>query len=79
MKKYNNKSNVSGELIKEYRLKKGYNKATLSRKLELLGVNMDVTEINRIETNRQILKDFELIGCIKILDIGIEDLKKLID
>ena len=79
MKKFNDKSNVSGDLIKKYRTAMDYTKADLSRLLDLLGISMDVTEINRVETNRQILKDFELIGFIKILNIKLEDLIKLID
>ncbi len=79
MKKFNGKPNVTGDLIKKYRTSMNYTKADLSRLLDLLGINMDVTEINRVETNRQILKDFELIGFIKILNIKLEDLIKLID
>ncbi len=79
MKKFNDKSNVSGDLIKKYRTAMDYTKADLSRLLDLLGISMDVTEINRVETNRQVLKDFELIGFIKILNISLDDLKKLID
>ena len=78
MKKFNDKSNVSGDLIKKYRTAMDYTKADLSRLLDLLGISMDVTEINRVETNRQVLKDFELIGFIKILNISLDDLKKLI-
>ncbi len=79
MKKFNDKPNVSGDLIKKYRISMEYSKADVSRLLDLLGISMDVTEINRVETNRQILKDFELIGFIKILNIPMDDLKKLID
>lgn len=79
MKKYNNHSNVVGNLIKEYRIKNNYTKAFLSRKMQLMGINLDVTEIKRIEDTKQILKDFELIGFIKILQIDLKNITDLID
>lgn len=79
MKKYNDQSNVVGNLVKKYREQKKYTKADLSRKLDLVGVNLDGTEIKRIEDNTQIIKDFELIAFIKVLDIDVKELKSLID
>ena len=79
MKKYNQKSNVVGNLVKKHRELKKYTKADLSRKLDLIGVSLDGTEIKRIEDNTQIIKDFELIAFIKVLDISLGELKSLID
>lgn len=79
MKKYNDKSNVVGILVKKHREQKKYTKADLSRKLDLVGVNLDGTEIKRIEDNTQIIKDFELIAFIKVLDIDLKELENLID
>lgn len=79
MKKYNQKSNVVGNLVKKHREQKNYTKADLSRKLDLIGVSLDGTEIKRIEDNKQIIKDFELIAFIEVLDININELKSLID
>ena len=79
MKKYNEQSNVVGNLVKKHRELKNYTKAELSRKLDLIGVNLDGTEIKRIEDNTQIIKDFELIAFIKVLDINLNELESLID
>ena len=79
MKKYNNQSNVVGNIVKEYRIKNNFPKAHLSRKLQLLGIDLDVTEIKRIEDNRQSLKDFELIGFIKVLNIDLKTMTDLLD
>lgn len=79
MKKYNEKSNVVGNLVKKHREQKKYSKADLSRKLDLIGINLDGTEIKRIEDNTQIIKDFELIAFIKVLDIDLNELESLID
>lgn len=74
MKKYENKSNVIGNLIKEYRLKKGLSKNELSRQLQLHAVYIDMTELHRMETGRMIIKDFELIALCKVLNIDYNDL-----
>ena len=79
MKKYNNQSNVIGELIYKYRKKKGFSKIELSRLLQLHAVYLDNTELKRIETGRMIVKDFELIGLCKVLDINYNELKDLIE
>lgn len=79
MKKYENKSNVISNLIKETRLKKNMTKAEVCKQLQLHAVYLDVTELNRMETGRMIIKDFELIGFCKVLDINYEDLKNTIE
>lgn len=79
MKKYENKSNVIGNLIKEYRLKKGLSKNELSRQLQLHAVYIDMTELHRMETGRMIIKDFELIALCKVLNIDYNDLINTIE
>lgn len=79
MKKYENKSNVISNLIKEYRNKKGLSKIDVCRLLQLHAVYLDPTELNRMETNRMIIKDFELIALCKVLDIDYTDLKNTIE
>ena len=60
MKKFNDKRNIVGSLIKEYREKKHYSKMELSRKLELLGIELDRFELYKIETcKKQFGADFE--------------------
>ena len=79
MKKYNNQSNVIGDLIYKCRKNKDLSKVELSRQLQLHAVYLDSTEIKRIETGKMIVKDFELIGLYKVLDINYNDLKNLIE
>ena len=38
MKKYNDKPNLVGNLIRKNRIQNNYSKAALSRKLQLLGI-----------------------------------------
>ena len=78
MKKYDNKSNVIGNLISKYRKDKKISKSELSRMLQLHAVYLDITELGRIENGKMIVKDFELIGICKVLDIDYEELKNTI-
>ena len=48
----------------------------LSRKLELLGIELDRFELYKIETSKKSVKDFELIALCIVLDIDFEELKK---
>lgn len=79
LKKYEEKSNVIGNLIREYREKKNLSKAELSRQLQLHAVYLDSTELKRIEEGKMIVKDFELIGLCKVLEIDYEELKNTIE
>lgn len=79
MKKFNNRRNVIGNLIKEHRESKGYTKILLSHKLELLGIELDRFEIYKIENGKTSVKDFELIALCIVLDIKMEELKNLIE
>ena len=77
MRKINGKSNLCGEYLKNKRMEKNLNKFQLEKKLQLLGLSITVDYIYRIETNRIILKDFELIAFSIALDINLNELKNL--
>lgn len=79
MKKYEYKNNVIGNLITEYRKRKNLSKTELSKMLQLHAVYLDITEIKRIESGKMIVKDFELIGLYKVLDIDYNELKNTIE
>lgn len=79
MKKYENKNNVIGNLIKEYRENSKFSKTEVSRQLQLHAVYIDRTELNRMEEGRMIVKDFELIALCKVLKIPFEKLSDLIE
>lgn len=54
------KCNISGERIKEARLRKGLTQEGLSVKLQLLGLQVGQMAISRIETGKRLVPDFEL-------------------
>ncbi|MEE1390173.1 MAG: helix-turn-helix transcriptional regulator [Clostridia bacterium] len=78
MKRFNNNSNITGELIKNVRTSKGFTKEDVCKKLQLLGINIDRVELYRMETNKMIIKDFELIAFCKVLGIDYDALLETI-
>ena len=78
MKKFRGKSNCYGSLIEYYRTKSGFSRADLSREMDLLGIPLSGDEIYRIEKQKMILKDFELVAICIILNIDFNEIKKLI-
>lgn len=78
MRKYNGNKNLLGAYIKECRESKKINRNDLSKKLQLIGINMLTDDIYKIETNRVMLKDFEFVAIAKILDIDMNVAKNFI-
>lgn len=72
--KYQDNLNLIGPMLKEKRIKKGMSLETLSSKLLLLGINIPVTSLHRIENNQRTVRDYEIGGSIVALDLDIEEL-----
>lgn len=79
MKKYENKSNVIGEIVKKYRINKNLSKSDLSRLLQLHAVYIDRIQLYRMETGQMIIKDFELIALCKVLNIPFSEIENTIE
>ena len=77
MRKFNNNKNLAGKFIKEKRLAKNLNRTDLARELQLIGLNVSIDYVYRVETNRVIIKDFELIAFAIVLKFDLNELKKL--
>lgn len=75
MNKYKNRSNISGTIIHNSRIKHNLSLEKLSSKLELLGVTLYPNDIYLIEKEQRIVKDFELMAICKILEIDTKDIK----
>lgn len=72
--KFNGNINVTGNLIKKYRLKNNLSYEKLSAKLDLIGISIHKQSLYDIEHNKRTVKDFELFGLIHILKIDLNDL-----
>ncbi len=74
VRKLNNNFNVISENLRKYRKMRHLSQAGLARKLNLLGIPAHKNDICLIEANRRTVKDYELWGIIKALDISFEEL-----
>lgn len=75
-RKYEDNSNVTGEVIGKLRREKKWSRAMLSNKLMILGIDINYDGIYKIENGRRIIKDFELAAIARVLDTTETDLLK---
>lgn len=71
---YMGKKNVIGKKLREIRQEKGYSQEELAAKMQLMAINIDQQAISRIEHNRRLALDYELIGFCEALNIKPEEL-----
>lgn len=72
--KFNNSYNIIGDKLKEVRERLNISQEELSNKLCLLGITLYQSDIFKIEHNERTVRDFELWGICKVLNIKSEDL-----
>lgn len=75
-RKYEDNSNVTGEVISRLRKEKRWSRAMLSNKLMILGIDINYDGIYKIENGRRIIKDFELAAIARVLETTETDLLK---
>lgn len=75
-RKFNKDLNVLGTKIRECREKQNISQAQLSAQLELLGISIPKNSIQRLECNARVIKDYELAGISKVLNVSIDSLLK---
>ena len=68
--RYDNKLNVIGSVIRKYREKCHLSQADLSAKLLLLGIDIPKNSVQRLECGDRIIKNYELAGISKVLDVS---------
>ena len=72
--KYEDNLNLIGPIIREKRKEKKMSLESLSAKLLLLGVNIPVTSLHRIENNQRTVRDYEICAISVVLKINVTDL-----
>ena len=72
--KYENNLNVIGSILREKRKEKNMSLEALSSKLLLLGINIPVTSLHRIENNQRTVRDYEICALAVVLNIDVTDL-----
>lgn len=74
VRKLNGNMNVIGTNLRHYRKSKHLSQAELTQELNLLGIPIYKNDIWLIEANKRTVKDYELWGFLKVLNITFEDL-----
>ena len=72
--KYNGKLNAIGNRIKEYRIKNNMTQKYLSEQLQLLGIDINVKSLLRLENGNRIIKEYELSAFEKIFNVSADEL-----
>ena len=72
--KYEDNLNVIGPILRQKRKEKNISLEGLSSKLLLLGVNIPVTSLHRIENNQRTVRDYEICALAVVLGIDVNDL-----
>ena len=74
IKKFNGKMNVVAKQIRKYREEQDMSYEVLSAKLELMGISIHKQSLYDIESDKRTVKDYELFGIAKVLNIDVNDL-----
>ena len=69
---YQGKKNISGERIREARLKHRLTQADFAAQLQVAGVTIERDSISRIEIGTRFVADFELLAIAKVLNVSVE-------
>lgn len=72
--KFENNLNIIGPILREKRKEKKLSFEQLSNKLLLLGINIPITCLHRIENNQRTVRDYELCALSIALNIHIKEL-----
>lgn len=67
---YEGKSNVSGERIRELRVRARLSQATLAVKMQTEGVIVEQDVISRIESGARLVTDYELLTLTRIFHVS---------
>lgn len=70
---YNNK-NVVCSKVRHYRKKRKLTQGQLAAKLQVMNVNIDQQMISKIERNKRIVTDFELVCLCRALRVSLTDM-----
>lgn len=76
---YNGKKNISGERVREARLKKHLSQSDLAAKLQVEGIVIERDSISRIEIGTRFIPDYELPVLAKVLGVSVEWLLGMVD
>ena len=69
---YNGRKNISGNKIREARVRKRLSQADFAAKLQTEGITIERDSISRIEIGTRFVADYELVVMSQILDVSVD-------
>lgn len=75
-KRYNDRLNIVGSKIKFHRESKEMSLVELSNALMLLGIDIPKNSLQRLESGKRTLKDYELATICKVLKLSADEILK---
>lgn len=72
MKKFlfEGKSNISGDRVRELRLRRRLSQSALAAKMQTEGVIVEQDVISRIESGTRLVTDYELLALVRIFEVS---------
>lgn len=67
---FQGKKNLSGERIREARVKLRISQSELAARLQVKGVNIERDSLSRIETGAKFVTDYEIVVLSEILNVN---------
>lgn len=67
---YEGKSNISGDRVRELRLRRRLSQSALAAKMQTEGVIVEQDVISRIESGTRLVTDYELLALVKIFGVS---------
>lgn len=67
---FQGKKNLSGERIREARVKLRISQSELAARLQVKGVNIERDSLSRIETGARFVTDYEIVVLSEILNVN---------
>ena len=66
--------NISGMRIEQLRKERGIKQTELISKMQLMGVDINPSSLSKLEGQRRIATDVELLAISRILKVAVDDL-----
>ena len=74
--KYNDKLNVIGDKIRNYREKEKLSLSQMSDKLMLMGIDIPKSSLQNIEKGKRVVKEYEFYALCKFFNVTMEEMLK---
>lgn len=74
---YQGRKNISGEQIRQLRIKKRISQSELAARLQIRGVTLERDSISRIESGTRFVADYELYIFAEVFGVEVADLLEM--